>query len=121
MSAGLFFQLLACAILLAIFMVGMSGNRISSLDFILAAYFAMMVMSSTYGYSYFSEKVTSDLASIGEAFYQSNWYECPVNQQKIYIVSIQRAQNEFRTKGLGLVECSLRVYSSVGWTLMKSF
>lgn len=120
MSAGLFFQLLACAVTLAIYMLSAETSQVSSMDFCNAVLGTTLTLSSTYLYCYFSENVTYNLASIGQSFYQSDWYRLPPEQQKLAILSIQRAQREFRMTGLGLVDCSLRIFSSVRCFLVIS-
>lgn len=59
-----------------------------------------------------SEMVTGALEDIGDLFYDVAWYRLPPKQQIRVGLSIQRAQKNFRMTGLGLVECSLRVYAT---------
>lgn len=71
-------------------------------------------------YCAFSEKVTNDLFESGDLFYESPWYRLPVKLQKLYILPVQRSQKEFRLSGLGIIECSLGVFASVGLLNLKS-
>lgn len=123
MSVSLFLLLLVCAVLLAIYMVGTVGMTASLTDltFMLSVMCTLLTALSTYVFCFFSENVTNDLHSIGDAFYQANWYAHPAKQQKLYMLSIQRAQREFRMTGLGVVDCSLQVYSSVRWHFENLF
>lgn len=113
MSVGLFFQLLVCAASLALCMVGIEKSGLSSTNFFLAMAGVVTTVTSTYIYCFLSENVASDLSAIGSIFYDCEWYRLPVKQQKLFGVAIQRAQKSFRMTGLGLVECSLRVFTSV--------
>lgn len=113
MSVGLFFQLLVCAASLAVCMVGMEKSELFSMSFFLALAGLSTAISSTYIYCFLSENVTNELSAIGGIFYDCEWYRLPVKQQKLFGVAIQRAQKPFRMTGLGLVECSLRVFTSV--------
>lgn len=83
---------------------------LQGLNAILASLFILMLM---FGYCFASECVTSDLMEIGDIFYNSPWYRLPLKQQKLLTLPIQQAQREFRLSGLGLVDCSLEVFSSV--------
>lgn len=118
LSVALFFQLLVCAVSLAIFMVGLETSSIFSMNFILALSGLAAIIASTYICCYLSDRMTRALSEIGDIFYAVTWYELPVKQQKPLILSIQRAQKEFRMSGLGFVECSLRVFSTVNEFLL---
>lgn len=63
----------------------------------------------------FSEVITHDLCTIADIFYGYAWYRLPVKQQKLFILPIQRANKALRLTGLGLVDCSLRVFASVSY------
>lgn len=113
MSVGLFFQLLVCAGSLAIYMVGMDRSGVLSMNFCLALCGLVTIIASTYIYCFLSEGVTSELGAVGDIFYEYPWHQLPAKQQQLFILPIQRARKEFRMTGLGLVECSLRVFASV--------
>lgn len=78
--------LLVCAVNLAIYMVGTVGMTASLTDstFMLSVAGTLLTALSTYVFCFFSENVTNDLHSIGDAFYQSNWYAHPAKQQQLY-------------------------------------
>lgn len=113
LSVVLFFQLLVCAVSLAIFMVGLEKSYIFSMNFILALSGLAAIIASAYICCFLSDRMIRALSEIGDIFYAVAWYELPVVQQNPFILSIQRAQKEFRMTGLGFVECSLRVFSTV--------
>lgn len=113
MSVGLFFQLLVSAVSLAIYMFGIESNGNLSVSFFISIIGLTSVITTTYIFCFLSEYVTYKLSDIGDHFYNCAWYNLPVKQQKMFILPIQRAQVEFRINGLGLVECSLNVFSSV--------
>lgn len=64
-------------------------------------------------YCFLSECLTLDLLDVGDIFYNSEWFQLPAKQQLLLMLPIKRAQSVFRLKGLGLVDCSLIVFSSV--------
>lgn len=83
---------------------------------------ATMTASTTYVFCYFAENVTDDLLSISDSFYQSNWYQYPAKQQRtLFMLAIRRAQSECRMSGLGLVDCSLGVYTLVWMWVVHQF
>lgn len=120
MSAGLFFQLLVCAVSLAVYMFGIETNQTFGMQFVSSIIGLFSLVASTYFYCFFSEKYTSDLGQIAFNFYQFAWYRLPPRQQKYFVMPIQRAHKELRLTGLGLVECSLKIFASVmkwlNWT-----
>lgn len=73
----------------------------------------VFILALLFTYCYLSECMTSDLLEIGDIFYNSEWYRLRVKEQKLMAFPIQRAQSVFRLKGLGLLDCSLAVFSSV--------
>lgn len=113
MSAGLFFQLLASATTLAVFMVGIETSPVKSLLFCISVQGMTYNMLITYAYCLCSEMISADLAAIGDIFYGCAWYRMPVKQQNRLMLPIKRAQLKFRLYGLGFVECSLKTYTSV--------
>lgn len=111
MSVGLFFQLLICAVSMAVYMYGIETN--SLLGRCVSVTGLTNVLISTYIYCLLSENITRDLSAIGDIFYDCIWYQLPVKHQKLFSVPIQRGQTEYRMTGLGLVECSLRSFTTV--------
>lgn len=114
MSAGLFCQLLVCATSLAVYMVGIESNVNAKISIVISILGSSCTLASTYIFCHLSEYVTRDLCAIGEFFYNFGWYQLPLKKQVLFILPIQQAQIEFRMTGLGIVECSLRVFTSVG-------
>lgn len=64
-------------------------------------------------YCFLSESLTGDLLDVGNIFYSSEWFQLTAKEQLLLMLPMRRAQCEFRLKGLGLVDCSLNVFSSV--------
>lgn len=113
MNVGLFCQLLVCAILLAVYMIGLESNSSLSVSFVVSLVGLIYNVILAFIFCFLSEFATHKLSAIGDSFYNFAWYRLPVKQQKMIILPIQRAQNEFRMSGFGVLECSLRVFSKV--------
>lgn len=64
-------------------------------------------------YCSYSEDVSEDLGATAELFYEMDWYRLSDKMKKLYILSIARGQKEFRLTGLGIIECSLRIFAKV--------
>lgn len=75
----------------------------------------------TFFYCKLSENVTTDLEAIEDAFRECLWYYLPVKQQQMFILPMLRAQREYRMMGLGMIGCSLPVFSSVNYFCTINF
>lgn len=110
----LFYMLLTCSVVVAFNLAAFDSNKAINLETIMAFYNLFCILATTFVYCYLAEEVTSILLDIGNTFYHSIWYEWPAEQQQIVILVIQRASKAFRLKSMGLIDCSLYVFSSVG-------
>lgn len=115
LSIGLFFQLLVCAVSLAVFMIGLESNPHLNLIAFIMLIGVSVTLTSTGIPCYLSENVTNALEAIGDIFFDCAWYHLPPKQQKLFLLPLQRSQKTFRFTGLGLVECSLGVFLGVGY------
>lgn len=113
MSETLFLQLLVTAVNSAILLIAIDVTDILNMMTIISIYGLVCIFTQTLFYCYLAETVTSKLLSIGDIFYESDWYRLPVRQQQLVMLPIQRSQEEFRLSGLGLIDCSLWVFASV--------
>lgn len=113
MSPAIFYQLLLCAVILAVYLFIIQMNALFSLATFVSIQGILSVLGPTYIYCMLSENVTIKLYDIGDCFYEFGWYRLPIKQQKLFLLPIQRSQSEFRMMGLGLVDCSLGVFSAV--------
>lgn len=114
MDAVLFYMLLACSVTVAFNLAALDRTNSFSVELMTTLYNLFCVVAMTFVYCYLSEKVTSNLSGIGDAFYEAIWYEWPIRQQRNVVMPIQRAKKLFRLKSMGLIDCSLSVFSSVG-------
>lgn len=88
------------------------------IDNVVVKYMAFLNISMNFeivfAYFYLSERITTDLLSIGDLFYNSTWYQqLSAKQQKCLTVSMIRSQCEIRLTGFGIVDCSLITFSKV--------
>lgn len=113
MSTVLFFLLLTYAITIAVFMVDMEATESIDLAFVGSLTGLINILIQLVIYCAYSENLTTDLGATGDVFYKTLWYQMPVKLQKLYVLSIARSQREFRLTGLGIIECSLRIFASV--------
>lgn len=113
MSAPLFYQLLMCASIIAFNLFVLESNNIFSFDGIVASYEVLCYGTLTFIYCYLSDAITSNLYDIGDSFFGCAWYILPIQQQKMFIVPIQRSQRRFHLTGLALADCSLKNFLSV--------
>lgn len=113
MEAALFHQLLFCAVNIATFLVAIESNDLLSVTFCASMAGMTNVLLPSALYCRLSDNLTWNLYSIGDDFFNFTWYRLRIRQQKLFLLPIERSQGELRLKGLGIVECSLRVFSSV--------
>lgn len=118
MSTVLFFLLLMYAVTIAVFMVDMEGADSFDVAFYGTLAGLVNILMQMIIYCAYSENVTSDLYDSGEVFYESLWYQLPATTQKLFIMPILRSQKEYRLSGLGIIECSLRIFASVRYMLL---
>lgn len=113
MSSSLFFQLLFCAISLAVYMVAFASNLSPSMNLLMMVLGVSVTTAATSVYCYLSENITNSLEDAGDIFYGFPWYRLPAKQHILFQLPIRRAQKNFRLTGLGIVECSLSVLLQV--------
>lgn len=114
-SAVLFYELLFSAINLAWLLKVVAANSIFSILGITCFLAAWSVSVPTALYCKMSENLTGNLEKIEDLFYDCSWYCLSVKHQQMFILPILRAQKEYRMIGLGLIECSLATFTSVGF------
>lgn len=102
-----------CVIVIACNLYVLETNALS-LATIVALVDMISIVGLTFTYSFWSDWITINLMDIGDIFYQSAWYRLPVKQQKRLVLPIQRAQRLICLRCLGLFDCSLPVFLSVG-------
>lgn len=117
MSGIFFVQLLWCAVEMAFLLSTLESE--STLVVWVSILAIPSVMLPTFFYCKLSENLTTDLAVIGDAFYDCAWFNLLAKQQEFFLMPIQRAQIEFRCTGLGIVDCSLRIFLSVNHIFAK--
>lgn len=117
MSPALFFQLLFSAIEMAFLCFVVESNVFFSFPPFVANVGSATVLLPTFFYCNLSKAVSTDLSAICDVFYNYSWYLMRANQQKHILFPIRRAQQEFRIKGLGIVQCSLGAFMSVSLSL----
>lgn len=113
MSPTLFYQLLMCAINLALLMFGINRQQTIDLNTSVLLLAVLCVLIPTFFYCQQSEKITTNLSSVTDCFYNYIWYVLPVKQQQYFRLPIQRAQKEFRLTGHDIIDCSLERFTSV--------
>lgn len=119
MSATLFALLLMYGITIAVFMIGLAATNTFDFEFLGTFSGTIVILIQLIIYCHLSENVTNHLALTGDLFYESQWFPLPVKLQRVYILPILRSQKDFRVTGLGIIECSLRVFASVRFTLFR--
>lgn len=66
-----------------------------------------------YLFCYFATLTTNRIVAIGNAVYDSNWYNYKPMLQKCLILIISRTQKEVHFTGFTMVRCTLAVFGQV--------
>lgn len=114
MQSVLFYQLVICVLFIAfsLFSLDQSMHEINFNTF-LSTIAVLVALTPTFIYCYYADGVTADLHRVGDIFYQLLWYKLTNQEQKLLILPMQRAQQIFRMKGYGIVDCSLQIFLTV--------
>lgn len=91
----------------------MESSDTMSLQTLVGTSALMCLLPLNFAYCYYAEMVCTSLFEVRLIFYSSAWYKLPVKQQQFIILPVQRAGRKMRFKCLGLVECSLAMFSTV--------
>lgn len=89
------------------------SNEGLSFEIIVAVIDMFSLVGQAFAYFYLSERITENLLNIHNIFYNSEWYRLTPKRRGLLKLPIQRAQRLLRLTSLGLVDCSLPVFSSV--------
>lgn len=117
MDLFLFSMVLLITIVIATDLAAVELSDALSLEAMIAIADLALVLMADFVYSFQSDFVTLSMLEIGEIFYNSPWYRLPAAKKRLLVLPIQRAQREFRLKGLGLIDCSVVVFTSVRYHL----
>lgn len=109
----LFNTMFSCVIVIACNLFVIESNDALSYEIIVALIDTISLVGISSLYFYFSERITTNMSEIDNIFYHSAWYRLTPKQQSHLVLPIQRAQREFRLRGLGIFDCSLPVFLSV--------
>lgn len=113
MEVTLFFKTLSCIIAIAFNLYVLEVSGTVNMEAVVAIVDMLLSIAVTFVCFYIAEWISIYMLDIADIFYDSPWYRLPVEQQKLLVLPIQRAQRQFRLKGLGMFDCSLAVFSSV--------
>lgn len=64
-------------------------------------------------YCYFGNLATDHVSAIGDAAYNLNWFEYPVQIQKYVILIIARTTRRVEFSGFQLITCSMEMFGKV--------
>lgn len=62
---------------------------------------------------YFSDKVSFASLNVANIVYDMNWFKFSVEEQKLILIMIQRAQTQFHFRGNDSIVCSLHTFLKV--------
>lgn len=114
MNEIIFFVFLSTTMIIAFNLFALESNNPLSLQSIVGICVLICLLPLNFAYCYFADIVTANLYEIGDIFYNIAWYQLPVQMQIFLVLPIQRTGKRFRFQSLGIIDCSLAVFLSVG-------
>lgn len=92
-----------------------SFQNITIISFDLLTYITSLLIFviTVYILCYFVSSSTLNVMTIADMLFDLFWYQLPHDEQCIVQLIISRAQKPYEIKGLGVLACSLDVYSMV--------
>lgn len=114
MTVIMFNVTLLCTIVIAFSLYVIESSGGLNFEINIAILDVCTLIALPFAYFYFSERITTNVSSIGDVFYHSPWYNrLTAKQQKLLVLALQRSQREVRLTGIGLFDCSLPMFSAV--------
>lgn len=92
------------------------GNFQYSNDVLSFVFNVMCIVCSTIWpsfYSYYATVATEQILTIGDATYNSNWFNYPVKMQKHVVLIVARSQKRVLFSGLNLMYCTVEYFGKV--------
>ncbi|XP_031622714.1 uncharacterized protein LOC116340381 [Contarinia nasturtii] len=117
-SGYLYFQFLFTLNYIAYVIFGLDGvaHELNFNGF--TVYFILFIsISVNFILCYYADNLTSHACGIADELYNSLWFEMPIQQQKLLLVPICRAQKLFRLTGFGIFTYSQQNFA---WILLRS-
>lgn len=117
MSGPLFFELLSVIIIIVLELLALDyAIQVKQFDstLILMGSCFLIHMSTLSVLCHHSECLTTKSDEISEIIYSDlKWFNLPISQQKLLVLSIGRAHKTFRLEGFGIFDCSLEMFLKV--------
>lgn len=117
MSGPLFFELLSVIIIIVLDLLALDyaiQKKQFDSTLILVGSCLSIHMSTLSLLCHHSECLTTKSNEIADNIYSNlQWFNLPVSQQKLLLLSIGRAHRTFRLDGFGILDCSLAMFLRV--------
>lgn len=72
-----------------------------------------MSIAGMYVYSFFATKITTQIQTIGERMYETEWNCFPAKFQLFVQLTINRSQRPLYFHGFGLILCDMATFAKV--------
>lgn len=109
----IFVHLLCCASIIGFNFLLLECSENIDLQVLSSLYVMLSDIAVNFIFCLLSEQITSALLRVGDIVYNSMWYRLPTRQQVLITLSLQRSQQIFRLRALGIISCSLDTFSRV--------
>lgn len=113
LSVIIFVHLLCCASIIGFNFLLLECSDNIDLQVLSSLYVMLSDIAVNFVFCLLSEQITSALLRVGDIVYNSMWYRLPTQQQVLVTLLLQRSQEIFRLRALGIIHCSLDTFSRV--------
>lgn len=66
-----------------------------------------------YLFSHYATFATERISHLGDAVYNTDWFDFPIDLQKCFVLIMAKSQEDVHFTGLNLVGCTLEIFGKV--------
>lgn len=114
LAGSFFFQMVVCAIFLAIILLSIEQNRQGITNDVIINFFCLLleILLNFTSCSY-AQTLTTRSLEVADDFYNVFWYKLPCDQQLMILQAVQQAQQPFYLQGYKMFTCSMETFLAV--------
>lgn len=114
-SGYLYYQFIFTLNYIAFFIFVVDGVLTKAIDFndVLVYFFLIAATCVNFILCNYADKLTQEASEVGDAIYNTAWYEMPIEQQKMLLLPIARSQKLIRLTGFGIYTYSLENFARI--------
>lgn len=113
-SGAFFFQIVICAIFIAIILSSLDQNlQNMTYEFVINLFCLLLEIQLNFISCHYAQTVTTQSFEIADVIYNSFWYRMPIREQKMIQMTIHLSQKPVHLKGYKIFTCSMETFLTV--------